>query len=636
MSEGASQGSNLSRRGFLKGAGVVAGGLTVAGMFSGLTGCSSGSDKNTSAAGTAMAGDYPVVVHETDVVVVGGGLAACTAARRVIQSGKSLAIIDKGAFGHSGTSGQNWGSDMSSGEMSADGGEGFFQMLVTDFFGLVDQDWAWSIVQAHREGMPMLTVEKMGCTCQRNPDGTVFGSFTDQTATGTVFGNKVRRHAQHLRRLGASVYEYTMVVDILQDDEGRCSGVVAIDLKTGEAHVFRSKSVVMGTGVYSWGLKPTIMGPEDTGDGHAIMARHGLALYDMEMTCFDYHTHMPYGTMAEIPEGAGIFTLNASVWDRGVNSKGEAYAAPYFTSEAHTKNPAGGFVNFSIYTLRENVVNGETIHMKTSGLNRNDPDFNPYYPYGMMHAYPIDAKWGLGFEYAEAEPCIQSSITSCGHPKQKANMETDIPGLFSAVQALTYYGQAQSFGQGWVAGAAAAELADGIDLPAVNFSEVQDILAKQYGHIEREAASGALRSVKVLESIRNASYYALQYPREAGKLNDGIAEYARIRTEELPNMYCDSKSRILNRDWKNAMEADNLLMCMEACALSSSAREETRPWFYRSDFPKIDNESWLKNVTATYKGDGSWDMGTDEVNMSRLGADEVKPLLMDVDLNAEL
>ena len=48
--------------------------------------------------------------HESDVLVVGGGIAGMEAALQVVSQGKTAILVDKGVFGHSGTSGMNWGA----------------------------------------------------------------------------------------------------------------------------------------------------------------------------------------------------------------------------------------------------------------------------------------------------------------------------------------------------------------------------------------------------------------------------------------------------------------------------------------------------------------------------------------------
>lgn len=617
-----------TRRDFLKGSAVALGGLTIGSMFAGLTGCS-GENQAPVTSQTVSSG-REVIVHEADVVVVGGGLAACTAARRVLTSGKTLAVVDKGRFGHSGASGENWGAGMNSAEFAQDGGEGFFNTLVNDFFGLVDQDWAWEIVKATIEGSPIMMVEQTGCVQQRNPDdGAPFGNYGPQFPTGATYGAKARRYAQQLHRMGADVYDRTMVIDVLQDEGGHAAGVVGIDLKTGMAHVFRSKQVIMATGSFSWSLKPTILGPEDTGDGHAIFAKRGLALANMELVPIDYTVINPYATVDDTGrDAAGILTLNVRLWDRAQNSKGDVYCTKYFTSEEYKKNPASGFARFMIGTMKQ-IYQGETIFMETGALDRE----HPKYPYGMTHAFIEDAPWGIGYTFENLEESGQNFMNSVGAPKQSTTMETEIPGLFSAVQALTYYGQTQAFGQGWVAGNAAAAAAGEMELPKVQWDEVSSALETAYGHLEKDKPAQGLRSIEIAERIRNANHASMPYPREEGKLQTGLDELRRIREEDLPNMYCATQSRVMNGDWRNALEVDAMLMCSECATLASLERKESRPWFYRADYPVTDNENWLKNIYCSYEGDGAWSLSAVDVNATRIPLSELKKTIEVLDLN---
>ena len=626
MSENSNHHLNPSRRDFLKGTGAVLGGLTIAGMFSGVTGCSSENQRATTSVNTD--GAYPVIVHESDVVVVGGGLAACTAARRVLNSGKTLAIIDKGRFGHSGASGENWGSCTVSPEFADDGGEAAAANIIREFWGLADQDWVYAIIEGAREGHPAIAAEVMGTNQQRNTDGSVYRLIGSEHPTTMTYGQRVRRVAQHLHRIGADIYERTMMIGILKSPDGHAAGVTALDLTNGQAHVFRAKEVIVATGSFSWSLGRTVKGPDDTGDGHAAFAKAGLGLANMEMTTFDYTTIAPYATVDKRGlESASIFTLNSDVWDRAVNSKGEVYNTKCFTSDAHKENPEGGFVRFILGTIKQ-VYRGETIFMDT----RNILDHLDY-PYDMLQAYVVDAQYGLGYTYKDLEETGQCAVNTTGAPKQSATMETEIPGLYSAVQALTYNGQIQAFGQGWVAGGAAAEAAGSIDLPELDWGEVDETFKAVYGHLEKEESSGGKRAIQVFEDARTATREAALYPRTEEKLDAGLAEYQRIREEDIPKMYCASKSRILNPDWRAALELDSVLMCSEAVALASKERKETRPWFYRADYPALDNDNFMKNIYCNYKGDGAWELTFGEINDTHISKAELIGTLEQVDLN---
>jgi len=56
-----------------------------------------------------------------------------------------------------------------------------------------------------------------------------------------------------------------------------------------------------------------------------------------------------------------------------------------------------------------------------------------------------------------------------------------------------------------------------------------------------------------------------------------------------------SKSRVLNREWMEFLELENLLDIGEAMAASSLQRPETRGAHYRTDFPALD-ANWTANL----------------------------------------
>jgi succinate dehydrogenase / fumarate reductase flavoprotein subunit len=49
--------------------------------------------------------------------------------------------------------------------------------------------------------------------------------------------------------------------------------------------------------------------------------------------------------------------------------------------------------------------------------------------------------------------------------------------------------------------------------------------------------------------------------------------------------------------WNKALEVPNLLLCAELLLMGAIERKESRGAFFRADYPKTDNERWLKNIT---------------------------------------
>src|SRR6266496_4460083 len=103
--------------------------------------------------------------------------------------------------------------------------------------------------------------------------------------------------------------------------EDRVAGLVAIQLATGELHVFHTKTVLFATGGYGRMFKVTSNAHALTGDGPAVVLRRGLPLEDMEF--FQFHPTGVYGI--------GILLSEAARGEGGIlrNSEGERFMERY-------------------------------------------------------------------------------------------------------------------------------------------------------------------------------------------------------------------------------------------------------------------------------------------------------------------
>ena len=197
---------------------------------------------------------------------------------------------------------------------------------------LADQD---AVEVLCREAIEMVyELEHWGLPFSRLADGRIaqrpFGGHTRD------FGKApVRRSCYAADRTGQMIlqtlfqqclknqvhfYNEFFLLDVLVE-EGRCAGVVAISLATGEIHTFHAKAVLLATGGCGKVYRVSSNANTVTGDGLAVLLRRGLPLEDMEF--FQFH---PTGIYK-----LGILLSEAARGEGGVlrNRTGEQFMKNY-------------------------------------------------------------------------------------------------------------------------------------------------------------------------------------------------------------------------------------------------------------------------------------------------------------------
>jgi succinate dehydrogenase / fumarate reductase flavoprotein subunit len=70
----------------------------------------------------------------------------------------------------------------------------------------------------------------------------------------------------------------------------------------------------------------------------------------------------------------------------------------------------------------------------------------------------------------------------------------------------------------------------------------------------------------------------------------------------LPRMGLGSVSRNWNYDWVDALDVEDMLDVCDLTIRASMRRKESRGYFFRDDYPFVDNKNWLKHTVATRVG----------------------------------
>src|SRR3982074_1340336 len=251
-----------------------------------------------------------------DVLVVGGGLAGIRAAIAVVEANPrlSVAMVSKVY-------------PMRSHTVSAEGGaaavlrpedsyetHAFDTIKGSDY--LADQDVVETFVREAQ--VELIQMEHWGCPWSRHLDCNISARpFGGMTTWRTCFAaDKTGFHMLHtvfqtsLKYSQIPRHDEVFVTKLLVED-GRCVGVVALDMRTGRFNAITAKSVILATGGLGRVYAFTTNGTTCTGDGMALAYRAGVGLKDMEMVQF-HPTGLPFTgiLITEAVRGEGGYLTN--------------------------------------------------------------------------------------------------------------------------------------------------------------------------------------------------------------------------------------------------------------------------------------------------------------------------------------
>ena len=571
-------------------------------------------------------------VHQFEVIVVGAGGAGLMAGLYASKSAKT-AVISKLYPTRSHTGAAQGGISAALGNYEEDKPEWHMYDTVKGSDYLGDQD---AIEFMTNEAInAIIELEHMGLPFDRTPDGRIsqrpFGGHTNN-----VTGQPVRRAAHAADRTGHMIlqtlyqqcikndvtfFDEYQVVDFIMVD-GKASGIVAIELATGELHTFHAKSIVFATGGHGRIFEVTSNAYAYTGDGAAVLYRRGIPLEDMEF--FQFHPTGIYKLGILITEGVrgegGVL----------INGKGERFMPKYAPTVKDlasrdvvsrailTEIKEGRGVDGKNYVWLD--IRPETVNKFAAEDGRKNPDGSPYNLTADTVLKKIPDIVDFCRVYLGVDPVTQmmpiqptAHYTMGGIPTNKFgevvvdDKGTKVPGLYAAGECacVSVHG-ANRLGTnslldlvvfGKHAGLKAAEYAKSAEwtnLPQNADSGTRsefEALMNGSGKENAYDLSNEMKSVM----FRDVGIYRNE--KDMGSALEKVREM-QVRYKEIR---VSDTGKVFNTELLNAWELGNMLAVAEVVAMSALNRKESRGGHSREDYPERDDVNWLKHTLVTRK-----------------------------------
>ena len=554
---------------------------------------------------------------EFDSIVVGGGGAGLRTSMQLAGAGQSVAVITKVFPTRSHTVAAQGGIAAALANVSDD--KWLWHMYDTikgsDYLG--DQDAIEYMCKNAPEAIYEL--EHMGMPFDRNNDGRIyqrpFGGMTknfgESSISRTCAVADRTGHAmlhtlyQKNIELKTQFFIEWIGLDLIRDEDGDVLGLIALEMQTGDLGIFHAKNTIFATGGAGRIFQASTNAFINTGDGLGMAARANISLEDMEF--WQFH---PTGIL-----GAGVLVTEGVRGEGGylINSKNERFMERYAPS---AKDLASRDVVSR--SIAQEVLEGRGI-----GANKN----GVYLTLSHLGEELINEKLPgireISIKFANVDPVkdpvpvvptvhyMMGGIpTTLNGQVRDGVKQKEVNGFYAVGECacVSVHG-ANRLGSnslldlivfGKAAGQHILDSSKGKKLKKLP----NDVTKKTIERLKKIDTKGSLEDPRELgEELRAVMQKHCGVFRTPELLNEGLGKVVDLK-QRIRNISIKDNSKVFNTARSEALELQNLIEVALATMASAKNREESRGAHSRSDYPKRDDNSWLKHSLYNPK-DGS-------------------------------
>jgi len=527
-----------------------------------------------------------------DVLVVGGGTAGLRAALAAKQAGARVALLSKThpLRSHSVTSPGGFNAALG----ADDSWEQHLQDTLQAGDALCERDALG--VMCREAGPAVLRLDHWGVPFTRNGAGKLArrqlrGHSIARTIFAADLTGHVVLHTLYEQFLCEAIPAYDeWHVTALAIDDGRCQGVLALELRTGTLAAFAAPAVILATGGAGCLYDPSTASRSCTGDGMSLAYRAGVRLMNMEMVQYHplgFRHHRAVAPEATLADGAILCNgRGQTLWQGNENmTRDDLCRAMLTAGDEHSQNDG-------LY-LDLRPLGKDAIAVRFPAFQRRA---------GELAGIALDQ------QLLPIRPLMHRLL---GGVETTVDGATSLPGLFAAgacacpgvagANMLTGNALTASVVFGHRAGTAATAYAKTTSAGMIADAQLRDAQAALTALDARPAGGDTVtqitRDLGMLMETRVGLVRGGESLAEATRQLTALRNrYARVGLRHHGKMY--------NHELLSVLELGSLIDVAEAVIAAAQMRKESRGVHQRRDFPEQNEAEWRKHTLVSQSAQG--------------------------------
>ncbi len=555
-----------------------------------------------------------------DAVIVGGGGAGLRAALQLAEANLKVAVLSKVFPTRSHTVSAQGGITAALANVSDDNWHWHMYDTVKGSDYLGDQD----AIEFMCRNAPtaVYELEHMGLPFSRLDNGKIYqrpfggqsknygGEQAIRTCAAADRTGHALLHTLYQRNIAARTqfFDEFFALDLIRDADGYVLGVAALEIETGEPWLFEARATLLATGGGARIFRHSTNAHINSGDGLGMVLRAGLPLEDMEFWQF-HPTGIPVvgSLITEGVRGEGGYLLNKD---------GERFMARYapHALDLASRDVVSRAIAQELLAGRGCGPHGDYVELKIDHIG------------GDKIRERLPGIRELSMQFAGVDPCVAPiPVTPTAHYMMggiptdlygqvvapvRSGPEEPTPGLYAAGECacVSVHGANRLGGNSLLdivvfGRAAGASMLDYLrenrfprTLPETAVDRVLARLARWESGRGDETVAGVRAAMQQVMQDHCGVY------RHADRLRQGLEKLNGVEAR-LADVRLSDRSKVFNTARLEALELENLMAIARATLVSALARDESRGAHSREDFPKRDDDRWLRHSLYSREND---------------------------------